>query len=87
MSKYIELERQLIRLYRLNLDCGEVIKQFLLTAPTADVVEVVRCKDCKYLVRSDGICKVLSNNYEPPVYVDDDDFCSRGERREDEQIH
>ena len=51
-------------------------------APTADVVEVVRCKDCKYLVRSEDFCKVLSNNYEPPVYVDDDDFCSRGERRE-----
>ena len=43
---------------------------------------VVRCKDCKHLVRSEGVCKVLSNNYEPPVYVDDDDFCSRGERRE-----
>ena len=47
------------------------------------VGEIVRCKDCKNLVRSEGICKVLSNNYEPPVYVDDDDFCSRGERRED----
>lgn len=45
---------------------------------------VVRCKDCKHLVRSEGVCKVLSNNYEPPVYVDDDDFCSRGERSEDE---
>jgi hypothetical protein len=43
--------------------------------------EVVRCKDCKHFVRSEGVCKLLSNNYEPPVYVDDDDFCSRGERR------
>lgn len=48
-----------------------------------NMVEVVRCKDCKHLVRSEGVCKVLSNNYEPPVYVDDDDFCSRGERRDD----
>ena len=47
------------------------------------LVEVVQCKDCKYLVRSEGVCKVLSNNYEPPVYVEDDDFCSRGKRRED----
>lgn len=45
--------------------------------------EIVRCKDCKNLVRSEGVCKVLSNNYEPPVYVDDDDFCSRGERSEE----
>lgn len=39
---------------------------------------VVRCKDCKHLIRSEGVCGLLSNNYEPPVYVDDDDFCSRG---------
>ena len=50
-------------------------------APTIDAVQVVRCKDCKHIVRNDGVCKVLSNNYEPPVYVDDDDFCSHGERR------
>lgn len=46
-----------------------------------DFVEVTRCRDCKHFVRSEGVCKLLSNNYEPPVYVDDDDFCSRGERR------
>lgn len=45
-------------------------------------VDLVRCKDCKHLVRSEGVCKVLSNNYEPPVYVEDDDFCSRGEMGE-----
>lgn len=40
MSKYINLEKQLVRLYRLGLDNEEVIKQFLLTACEEDVVEV-----------------------------------------------
>lgn len=41
MPRYIELAPQLVRLYRLNLDCKEVIKEFLLTAVTADVREDV----------------------------------------------
>lgn len=42
MAKYIELAPQLVRLYRLDLDCKEVIKEFLLTAVTADVVDKKR---------------------------------------------
>lgn len=61
-----------------------IISDELKSYQNVDVVKVVRCKDCKHLVRNEGVCKVLSNNYEPPVYVYDDDFCSRGERMEDE---
>ena len=53
--------------------------------PSADVVEVVRCKDCKHYIY-DGdrwLCKVLSNNYEPIVDLDSDGYCSYGERRTD----
>ena len=46
--------------------------------PAADVVEVVRCKDCKWLVRCEMVCYLLSNNYEPPVYVEENDYCSKG---------
>ena len=42
MPRYIELAPQLVRLYRLNLDCGDVIKEFLLTAQTADVRKNVK---------------------------------------------
>ena len=43
-------------------------------APTADVVEVVRCKDCKWW---DGIeCQTRDIDV-----VDVDDFCSYGERK------
>jgi hypothetical protein len=48
----------------------------LKTIPAADVVEVVRCKDCKH---KNPICdKCLRDN----LWHDVDDFCSRGERSE-----
>lgn len=57
-------------------------------APTADVVEVVRCKDCKFCCKF--FCR--GNRYyccgEFWVAVTEEDFCSRGERKdENEQAH
>ena len=50
---------------------------------SADVVEVVRCKECKY--RHQTTCPFLiANAYRTSS---DDDYCSRGERREDGEIH
>lgn len=54
----------------------------LQNAPTADVVEVVRCKDCKYnhFVQPNGTIhchKELHCKFVKPT-----DFCSEGERRE-----
>lgn len=52
--------------------------------PAADVVEVVRCKDCKYQNKGQNeceswnICEYRSWLYFP---VNDDDYCSNGERR------
>ena len=42
-----------------------------------DVVEVVRCKDCKY--RDDDFC--TGRGY-PNALVPDDGFCDKGKRRE-----
>lgn len=41
-----------------------------------DVIEVVHCKDCKY-ADENAKCRFVS------WYNKRDDFCSRGERRED----
>lgn len=66
------------------------VKACELYKPTADVVEVVRCKDCKYCehcypVKAIGgeavegwFCKTRKRCMLP------DDFCSYGERKEDE---
>ena len=57
--------------------------------PTADVVEVVRCKDCEFR-GTDDCPNSYYSEYEG-AYVDsmnDDDFCSYGERRkENAEIH
>lgn len=48
---------------------------------TADVVKVVRCKDCKFWKKRYGLCEKLSNTYVPFVLMDGDDFCSCGVKR------
>ena len=61
-------------------------------APTADMVEVVRCKDCKYWARkgSDpilntdfGICmhQQWQNSRDLDIETDSQDYCSYREKR------
>ena len=65
------------------------IRSKVTDMPTADVREVVRCKDCKYMCHyTDGHleCRLLSDLKPiPTTYctMNADDFCSYGERRED----
>lgn len=48
--------------------------------PTADVVEVVRCKDCKYWeTQNGGFCKASYGLCE--INNENNDFCSYGERK------
>ena len=76
MSRYIDAEYDLHKLpfyYDFSDDELIAIHSALKGIPTADVVEVVRCKDCKY----------YETTYCWEIH-DDDDYCSRAERREDE---
>lgn len=50
--------------------------------PTVDAVEVVRCKDC--LWRGKHGCYRSRDSYTWYNRPKDDDFCSWGERREDD---
>ena len=62
-------------------DCVQIARKAIVDAPTVDAVEVVRCKDCKYCSHS-GLCNLylnVSHEMKP------DDFCSRGERRADDE--
>ena len=54
-------------------------RKLIEDAPTVDAVEVVRCKDCKYLMFSDcyGECGKGHMWIVSPY-----DFCSYGERKE-----
>ena len=55
-----------------------IIQMDMLKLPAADVVPVVRCKDCKYNV---GTKKCLNPDSFFAV-PKDDDFCSYGEKKE-----
>ena len=52
----------------------------IMNIPSADVVEVVRCKDCKYYSKMYKLCSCRSDKFN--VYLNDNDFCSHGERKE-----
>lgn len=59
--------------------------QMLVRLPPADVVQVVRCKDCKHYYFADNripqeqryVCEISGEIWKP------DSFCSYGERREE----
>ena len=71
-----DLHTQLM--YRMGTDdMKRRLDDWVKTLPSADVVPVVRCRDCKHLYK-DGECP-LRTWY---THVEDD-FCSYGERREE----
>ena len=51
-------------------------------SPTIDAVPVVRCRECKYRFKNNGHdksgCPIIDTN----IWMDDNDFCSHGEREE-----
>ena len=49
-------------------------------APTADVVEVVRCKDCKHYIAY--YCTRDIKGRTNMFYMTENDYCSYGERKE-----
>lgn len=58
-------------------------------APTVDAVPVIRCKDCKYFTR-DSITGVTIPGTEYCIFtmnnrIEENDFCSRAERRYDNE--
>lgn len=57
-------------------------KAFLDKFPTIDAVPVVRCRECKYRFKNNGHdksgCPIIDAN----IWMDDDDFCSHGERKD-----
>ena len=48
---------------------------------TVDAVEVVRCKDCKHFIQEEHGCNHFGY-YSHTPWVDEVDFCSYGERKD-----
>lgn len=94
MPKYINLDYYCENVCKCNANSCDKEKCPLWAAPACDVVEVVRCKDCKYsrelnkdekvgLSKGILICKsqIATNNRWHPVWSNY--FCGCGERKED----
>ena len=51
-------------------------------AQTIDAVPAVRCRECKYRFENNGHSKNGCPIIDANIWMDDDDFCSYGERKE-----
>lgn len=91
MSRYIELDKAIPIAIQVVVDViGHGISQVdavriaekFEDASAADVVEVVRCKDCKYY-KHGGVCTNERNTIEDYCKLREENFyCSYGERTE-----
>lgn len=88
MARYIDADKLGIVVYELNFERAEkwgitrgefkLIDSVLFEFPTEDVVEVIRCKDCKHYVPDDYNCMQMDTGgwiYRP------DDYCSFSEKK------
>lgn len=66
----------------------EALKEALSKVPTVDAIEVIRCKDCVYCKRFNDVWyspkrdELLCTLYVATYHTTENDFCSRGERRD-----
>ena len=89
MPRYIDADAELKRLPD-DLPYKGSVKRVLMQAPAADVVEVVRCKDCKHNVANWQHDELDIEDYTDIVCdyfmtdgMEANDYCSYGERREE----
>lgn len=64
---------------------SEIIRRAIQTAPTVDAVPVIRCKDCKYYLKSNEECQLIKTRlhfYETDKKWFEDSFCAWAERKD-----
>ena len=98
MAEYIEREKLITELNNIAIDllkdnsiqCGlaagtvvDIKDNIVAKQPIADVVEVVRCKDCKHWgdIAFGFICRKFSG-IDKKICMGTDQYCSYGERKE-----
>lgn len=94
MTEYITKEQAIDEVWdafmsRDDPDLGRVIEENIERLPAADVVEVVRCKDCADFrpwggQSKLGDCMVYVCDGENPFTMEETDFCSDGDRKDGE---
>ena len=94
MTEYITKEQAIDEVWDAFMshddpDLGRVIEENIKQLPAADVVEVVRCKDCADFrpwggQSKLGDCMVYVCDGENPFTMEETDFCSDGDRMDGE---
>ncbi|MGN0557866.1 MAG: hypothetical protein ACI4IS_00245 [Acutalibacteraceae bacterium] len=88
-KEYIERGALLATLNQNNVTYNADVNYFITTAPTADVQEVIRCKDCEFGEYDNELkmilCKRIYNlSGGELVYNNLNDFCSYGAKMDKE---
>lgn len=84
MKEYID-RSELIKVIGTDTEpfTTSMVFRHIRNAPAADVVEVVRCKDCQFWQDNNGGYPHPECRWGKDETPDADDYCSFGERRED----
>ena len=86
MSRYLNegaVWSAIKRIPHITVQTRQAILEALRKVPTADVVEVVRCKDCRHYECFTVCNKHFCNDY--GGFVVENDFCSRAEKKGDKE--
>ena len=83
MEKYINVETFKKKLIDEKSFFPAIVARALEEMPTADVVEVIRCKDCEYYENGKDYAPYCNNVMNLFEEMKPTDYCSYGERRED----
>ena len=98
MSRYIDAEELEDELYEHEFSnwCDkDEVSELIDNMPTADVVKVVRCKDCKWFnlnkwAKVDGVPIIVGHEicdfWGGGCKTKEDGYCSYGERKDDEKV-
>jgi hypothetical protein len=75
--------------YKGRADERDDILQRIQAAPTIDAVEVVRCRECKHFYCCSAVDRMFYCRHQSGLKhvkaIEEDSFCSYGERRESEE--
>ena len=86
MARYTDIDKLIADGWHLERhgQSGRFLQSMSLAdVQTEDVVKVVRCKDCKFLERTDcfGECSLFKDRDEPRGEMWPNDYCSYGVRK------
>lgn len=83
MKKYIDRQLFLDNVKHNAPFLVSLILPIILITPVADVVPVVRCRECKHFktnINKENYCDIHSTRWDK-FYVREEDYCSRGEKQ------